>query len=102
MSGGFKESNALLMSVERTPVYRFSSTFSFQSSLSFITVFLQLWFQQKSFRFSSVQSAGKPIEEAVILHASFRTFITFSTAILLVNLQTTGLGPRVASLVGVR
>ena len=49
-----------------------------------------------------MQSAGKPIEEAVILHASFRTFITFSTAILLVNLQTTGLGPRVASLVGVR
>ena len=47
MSGGFKESNALLMSVERTPVYRFSSTFSFQSSLSFITVFLQLWFLTK-------------------------------------------------------
>ena len=47
MSGGFKESNALLMSVERTPAYRFSSTVSFQSSLSFITVFLQLWFLTK-------------------------------------------------------
>ena len=47
MSGGFKESNALLMSVERTPPYRFSSTVSFQSSLSFITVFLQLWFLTK-------------------------------------------------------
>ena len=47
MSGGFKESNALLMSVESTPAYRFSSTVSFQSSLSFITVFLQLWFLTK-------------------------------------------------------
>ena len=56
----------------------------------------------KSFTFSSVQSAGKPIEEAVTLHASFRTFMTFSLAILLVNLQTTGLRLEVAFLVGIR
>ena len=56
----------------------------------------------KSFTFSSVELAGKPIEVAVILHASFRTFVTFSLPILLVNLQTTGLGPGVAFLVRVR
>ena len=58
--------------------------------------------RSKSFTFSSVQSAGKPIKEAVTLHAFFHTFMTFSSEILLVNLQMTNLDPGVTFLVGVR
>ena len=51
---------------------------------------------------SKEQSAGIPTEVAVTLQASFRLFMTCSLIILLVNLQTFGLGPGIAFRLGTR
>ena len=55
----------------------------------------------KSFMFSKVKSAAKPIEEAVTLQAYFGSCIT-SLAILRVNLHTIGLGLEVVFLMGMQ
>lgn len=47
-------------------------------------------------------SAGRPIDVAETLQASFLRLITSYLTILRVNLQMTGLGPAVACLVGTR
>ena len=47
--------------------------------------------------FSKEQLAGIPTEVAVTLQASFCLFMTCSLIILLLNLQTIGLGPGIAS-----
>ena len=52
--------------------------------------------------FSKEQSAGTPTEVAVTLQASFRLFMTCSLIILLVNMQTIGLGPGIAFRLGTR
>ena len=52
--------------------------------------------------FSNEQSAGIPTEVAVTLQASFRLFMTCSLIILLVNMQTIGLGPGIAFPLGTR
>ena len=52
--------------------------------------------------FSKEQSAGIPTEVAVTLKALFRLFMTCSLIILLVNLQTIGLGPGIAFRLGTR
>ena len=51
---------------------------------------------------SKEQSARIPTEVAVTLQASFPLFMTCFLIVLLVNLQTIGLGPGIAFRLGIR